>query len=255
MQALACVCGRSSHPDAGVAQASRPLCLRSRTPAPSCGPTRHASSFRQGSASASSSPFRLRSLLFSVCERYRCLRTLRALRPPFGPDPTDDMTRAIDRAEAEIDRRSAAFKKELGLRDLVLTQILYVVGLGWIGTAARLSPSHVVFWLLAIVFFYVPSAVVVIHLNRLMPLEGGLYQWAKLGFNEATGFLVAWNLWLIAILNTSETGLQLTQYVSYIVGPRAERWASDRLVIMLVSAAIFSALVWLAIRGLSLGKW
>ena len=27
-----------------------------------------------------------------------------------------------------------------------------------------------------------------------MPLEGGLYQWAKLGFNEFTGFMVAWNL-------------------------------------------------------------
>ena len=77
--------------------------------------------------------------------------------------------------------------------------------------------------------FYIPSAVVVIHLNRLMPLEGGLYQWAKLGFNETTGFLVAWNLWLFAILNTSETGLQLTQYVSYIAGPGAERWTSDRL--------------------------
>ena len=54
-----------------------------------------------------------------------------------------------------------------------------------------------------------------------MPLEGGLYQWAKLGFNELTGFLVAWNLWLFAILNTSEIGLQVTQYVGYIVGPDA----------------------------------
>jgi amino acid transporter len=78
--------------------------------------------------------------------------------------------------ESDIDRRSSAFKKELGLRDLVLTQVLFIVGLGWVGTAARLGPSHVVFWLLAIVFFYLPSAAVVIHLNRLMPLEGGLYQ-------------------------------------------------------------------------------
>ena len=88
-----------------------------------------------------------------------------------------------------------------------------------------------------------------------MPLEGGLYQWAKLGFNEMTGFLVAWNLWLFAILNTSETGLQLTQYV--VVHRRAGRRALDERprVIVLVSAAIFSALVWLAIRGLSFGKW
>src|SRR5262245_41225657 len=146
-------------------------------------------------------------------------------------------------------------RRELGLADLALTQILFVVGLPWVGVAAKLGPSHVVFWLLAMAFFYVPSAVVVIYLNRLMPLEGGLYQWAKFGFNELTGFLVAWNLWLFAILNTSETGIQATQYLAYVIGPRGEVLTSSRLVIALVSAAIFGALVWLAILGLGVGKW
>jgi len=56
-----------------------------------------------------------------------------------------------------------------------------------------------------------------------MPLEGGVYRWAKLGFNDTVGFLVAWNLWLMAILNTSEIGLQATQYLVYIIGPAALR--------------------------------
>src|SRR4051794_12327995 len=94
------------------------------------------------------------------------------------------------KTEASVQERSGVFKKELGLRDLVLTQILFIVGLGWVGTAAKLGPSHMAFWLLAAVLFYLPSAVVVIYLNQLMPLEGGLYQWAKLGFNELTGFMV-----------------------------------------------------------------
>src|SRR5476651_1464388 len=128
----------------------------------------------------------------------------------------------LRRGESAVIAHSGAFKKELGLTDLALTQILFIIGLTWVGNAAKLGPSHVIFWLLAITLFYVPSAVVVIYLNRLMPLEGGLYQWAKLGFNELTGFLVAWNLWLFAILNTSDVGLQVTQYVVYIVGPAGE---------------------------------
>jgi amino acid transporter len=146
-------------------------------------------------------------------------------------------------------------RRELGLADLALTQILFIVGLPWVGVAAKLGPSHVVFWLLAMAFFYIPSAIVVIHLNRLMPLEGGLYQWAKFGFGELTGFLVAWNLWLFAILNTSETGIQATQYLGYVLGPRGEALASSRPLTALVSAAIFGALVWLAILGLGVGKW
>src|SRR5947207_8269125 len=117
--------------------------------------------------------------------------------------------------EERVEQRSAVFKKELGLSDLALTQILFIVGLPWVGVAAKQGPSHVIFWLIAIALFYLPSAVVVMYLNGLMPLEGGLYQWAKLGFNDLTGFLVAWNLWLFAILNTSETGLQITQYLPY----------------------------------------
>src|SRR5882672_10245625 len=146
-------------------------------------------------------------------------------------------------------------RRELGLSDLALTQILFVVGLPWVGVAAKLGPSHVIFWLIAMVFFYVPSAVVVIHLNGAMPLEGGLYQWAKLGFNELIGFLVAWNLWLFAILNTSETGLQVTQYLAYVIGPGG-RWLTDnKWFISLMSAAIIGALVAITLVGLGVGKW
>ena len=44
------------------------------------------------------------------------------------------------------------------------------------------------------VFFYIPSGIVVIYLSEQMPLEGGIYQWAKLSFGDLAGFLVAWNL-------------------------------------------------------------
>jgi glutamate:GABA antiporter len=145
--------------------------------------------------------------------------------------------------------------RELGLADLALTQILFIVGLPWVGVAAKLGPAHVFYWVIAAALFYVPSAVVVIYLNRLMPLEGGLYQWAKLGFNELTGFLVAWNLWLFAILNTSDAGIQATQYASYVLGPRFEWMTGSTITIALVSALLFAGLVLLAIRGLSIGKW
>jgi amino acid transporter len=166
-----------------------------------------------------------------------------------------DAAARFRREEERVEARSGVFKKELGLTDLVLTQVLFIVGLPWIGVAARQGPSHVVLWLLAMLFFYLPSAVVVIYLNRIMPLEGGLYQWAKLGFNELLGFLVAWNLWLFAILNTSEIGLQVTQYLGYILGPGSEGLTGNKAFIGLVSLLLIGALVWLTTVGLGVGKW
>ena len=141
------------------------------------------------------------------------------------------------------------------MSDLVLTQILFIVGLAWIGVAGKLGPSHVVFWLVAIALFYLPSAAVVIYLNRLMPLEGGLYQWAKIGFNEATGFMLAWNLWLYVIVNTSEVGLQSATYLAYAVGPSGEWMTKSSWFVMGSTFVILLLMMTISIVGLSVGKW
>jgi len=161
----------------------------------------------------------------------------------------------LARAEARVEAHSASLKKVLGVGDLALTQILFIVGLTWIGVAGKLGPSHVVMWSLALILFYLPSAAVVIYLNELMPLEGGLYQWAKLGFNEVVGFMLAWNLWLYVIMNTSEIGLQCATYLSYAIGPSAAWMVKSNWFVALSSAVVMSAMVIASTIGLAVGKW
>ena len=161
----------------------------------------------------------------------------------------------LKRAEEAVEHRSEGLKRQLGLRDLVLTQVVFVVGTSWVGTAAKLGPSHLVFWLLAILLFYVPQAAVIIYLNRLMPLEGGLYQWAKFGFNEFTGFMVAWNLWMLGITVMAMSGLVVTTNVSYALGAGAAWMQESKWIVSLVSTVLTVSLAAVAIRGLSLGKW
>src|SRR5712691_10936770 len=159
----------------------------------------------------------------------------------------------LDRAERNVEEHSVALKKPLGLFDLVLTQIVFVVGSSWVGTAAKLGSSHLFFWLLAILLFYIPQAAVVIYLNRLMPLEGGLYQWAKLGFNDFAGFMVAWNLWLLSITVIALGGMFVTTNLSYAIG--AAWMPNSKLCVSFISCALVAGLGWTGIRGLSLGKW
>jgi glutamate:GABA antiporter len=157
--------------------------------------------------------------------------------------------------EREITQHSGALRKPLGLRDLVLTQILFVVGSSWVGAAAKLGHAHLFFWLLAIVLFYIPQAAVVIYLNRLMPLEGGIYQWAKFGFNEFVGFIVAWNLWLLSITVIALGGMFVTTNISYAIGDNAAWMPNNKWCVSLISTALVVGLGATAVRGLSLGKW
>src|SRR5216110_2463411 len=165
------------------------------------------------------------------------------------------MTEELDRAEQKVEDRSAPLKKELGLRDLVLTQILFVVGSGWVGAAAKFGQAHLFFWLLAILLLYIPQAAVVIHLSNRMPLEGGIYQWAKLGLNEFAGFIVAWNLWLLSITVIALGGMFVTTNISYAIGFGAAWMPNSKGCVSLISAALVGGLGWACVRGLSLGKW
>ena len=161
----------------------------------------------------------------------------------------------LNRAERDVEQQSAALKKPLGLLDLALTQILFVVGSSWVGAAAKLGRAHLFFWLLAIVLFYIPQAVVVIYLSRVMPLEGGIYQWAKLAFNEFAGFMVAWNLWLLSIMVIALGGMFVTTNIAYAIGDSAAWMPHSKWCVSLVSCAMVGGLGLIAVRGLSLGKW
>jgi len=170
---------------------------------------------------------------------------------------TDSTTSSptVSELERDVEARSAVFKKELGLFDLVLTQVVFVVGTFWVGWAARLGSQQSAFWILAIITFYVPLAVAVIYLNRLMPYEGGLYQWSKLAFNDFVAFMVGWNLWVFAITILAGTGLVVTTNFSYAIGPPAAWIRDSRTMNMLISFVLVSVMVAAATRGLALGKW
>src|SRR5947209_7415754 len=152
------------------------------------------------------------------------------------------MATKVDQAEQKIEERSASLKKPLGLRDLVLTQVLFVIGSSWVGTAAKLGPAHLFFWLLAIVLFYIPQAAVVIYLNRAMPLEGGVYQWAKFGFNEFAGFITAWNLWLLSITVIALGGMFITTNISYTLGDAGVWMRTSKWCVCLISCLLVTGL-------------
>src|SRR5689334_4013938 len=136
-----------------------------------------------------------------------------------------------------------------------MAQVLCVVGSTWVGIAAKLGRAHVAFWLGSMLLYYVPLAIVVIYLNRMMPLEGGLYQWAKSGFGEMAGFLTAWNLWVYAVIVTGAIIFVLPTDASYILGPAGAWLPGSKVATVAMTGAVMVGITLVAIRGLDIGKW
>jgi len=146
-------------------------------------------------------------------------------------------------------------RRELGLRDLVFAQILCVVGSSWVGVASKLGKAHAVFWVSAMLLYYVPLALVVIYLNRVLPLEGGLYQWAKEAFGAFWGFLVAWNLWVYAVVVLGSILFVVPTDLAYSIGPRAAWLPASHAATSVLTGMVLIFIAWVAVQGLSIGKW
>jgi hypothetical protein len=76
-------------------------------------------------------------------------------------------------SEAGASERAASYHADgapslhrgLGLRDLVLFNLVAVLGLRWLATAARAGPSAIALWLLAAQFLFVAQGLVVNQLS------------------------------------------------------------------------------------------
>ncbi len=148
-----------------------------------------------------------------------------------------------------------ALRRELGLADLVFAQIGYMIIPEFFGTAAKAGSAHAVLWLLAMALFFLPLAFLVTHLIRLMPLEGGLYEWARLVFGDQVGFLVAWNLWLYAVIYMAMVGMITVSFVAYAFGPGMAWIMTSKRIVLFSSCALIAALILLARAGFRIGKW
>jgi len=160
----------------------------------------------------------------------------------------------MDRAEGGANN-GHQLRRQLSLRDLVLSQVLCVVGTMWVGVAAGLGKAQTLMWLGAMLVFYVPMAGSVIALNRAMPLEGGLYVWAHKAFGNAGGFLTAWNLWFYGVAVTASILYGIPTELAYLIGPSAAWLPENRLVSTIIVTVLIALLTAAELRGLEIGKW
>src|SRR5215510_266855 len=90
--------------------------------------------------------------------------------------------------------------RALKLGDLVLLNLVAVLGLRHLATSAKAGPVTLVLWLLAAIFFFVPQGLVVMELSSRFPSVGGIYDWTKRALGEGHGFLCGWCYWINNVL-------------------------------------------------------
>ena len=141
------------------------------------------------------------------------------------------------------------------LRDVVLFNITAIVGLRWLTTAGRIGPISLLLWGLAMVIFFLPSALAVRELADIDPGEGGIYRWVARAFGPHHGFIAGWGYWVNNLVYYPSLLLASAATAAYIGGPRLVHLADEKWFIAAFSLGNLWIALGLNLIGLRVGKW
>lgn len=151
--------------------------------------------------------------------------------------------------------KPAQLARGLKLRDLVLFNLVAVLGLRHLATTAKFGPSSLIIWGIATIFFFIPQGLVVIELSSRFPKEGGIYFWTKRALGEGHGFLCGWCYWINNVLYYPNLLISTAVIATYVIG-EGDTALKDNWTYVLITTLIT---LWLAVAlnivGVGTGKW
>src|SRR5262249_55649013 len=96
----------------------------------------------------------------------------------------------------DLSTSKSQLRRSMGFWDVLLFNIAAVLGPRWIAAAAHSGTSSISLWILAALFFFLPTSLIIIELSTRFPAEGGLYVWSKEAFGDFHGFVAGWAYWI-----------------------------------------------------------
>jgi len=144
----------------------------------------------------------------------------------------------------------------MGLRDVVLFNITAIVGLRWLTTAAsQFGLAALTVWVVAMLVFFIPSAIAVRELADIDPSSGGIYCWVDRAYGPRQAFVAGWLYWVNNLLYFPSLLVATAAIAAYAGGPRTASLGNDPGFIRIVSLVGLWIAVWLNVVGLRVGKW
>ena len=145
--------------------------------------------------------------------------------------------------------------REMGLRDVVLFNVTAIVGLRWLTTAGRIGALSLALWALAMLIFFIPSALAVRELTDIDPAEGGLYRWVSRAFGPRHGFVAGRGYRVNNLVYYPSLLLTSAAIAAYAGGPGMVHLADHKGFIAVFSLGVLWIALGMNLVGLRVGKW
>src|SRR5258708_28951580 len=176
-----------------------------------------------------------------------------------------DIQEAINNFLSYGQRAGKLLPQVLSRTDFLIILIVIVVFIpdgAVVQATQQAGGAAYLYWIIGAVTFLLPGAVVTAQLNRFMPVEGSIYDWAHRAFGSLWGFFAAFCAWfpgVLVLLTTGQFSVSLVQSIGNQVTQGKGMWLVDTwqqglfVVLFLVCAGWISTLSLKSIMKLTKG--
>jgi len=155
----------------------------------------------------------------------------------------------------ENEQATSQLVRALKLSDLVLLNLVAVLGLRHLATSAKAGPVTLVLWVLAAIFFFVPQGLVVMELSSRFPNVGGVYDWTKRALGEGHGFLCGWCYWINNVLYYPNLLISAAVIATFVIGEGDSKLGENSTYVITATLVMLWIAVVVNIVGVGAGKW
>jgi amino acid transporter len=143
-------------------------------------------------------------------------------------------------------------KKFLGVFSLALINVAAIVSLRNLSFTVEYGLSGILFYIVAAVLFFIPTALVCAELATAWPEAIGVYGWVARAFGIRVGFFAQWMNWMFSIASFPTVLTFLAATIAYLIDPEL---AKNAHYMFFSIVGIFWLLTFINFFGMKASAW
>lgn len=143
-------------------------------------------------------------------------------------------------------------KKLMGLKEIVLLNIVTVFGVTFFTSAAKMGSSQILLWIFASILFFIPEGLTVVELSTTWPINGGLSAWTTEAFGKKAGFITSWIYFIDNAIYFPALLMSTSVFFAYTIGMKS--LPNSKVFICIFCIAFIWLLTFINIKGFDISK-
>lgn len=142
------------------------------------------------------------------------------------------------------------FKRVLGLFDITLFTVCAILVVDTLAASAVIGPSSLTWWVITLVFFFIPYGLITAELGAAYPGEGGIQDWIRRAYGDHWAARSTWYYWVNVALWMPSGFILMAGMAAQLFAPEIGLWPK----IAIAVAATWLTVV-IGLTSLSAAKW